>query len=318
MAGFEGKMLEVDLTTGEIGSSTVDKDVLRKFIGGSGLAAKLFLDRVSPDVDPLSPDNQLFIMTGPLSGNTIPGGARFSVGTKSPLTNMWGESCSGGNFASELRGAGWDGIILQGASSKPVYMVIEDGKVEIKDASDLWGKGNYEVTDILKERHGGKKAKVLAIGQAGENLVRYAGICNEKRDYAARCGLGAVMGSKKLKAVVVKGTGKIELADPTRFASRRKKILETTKDHIVAQVLGSGGTAGSTDFGVYLGDVPGKNWMIEDNIPIASKLGGAVLNSPEYLTGTESCHGCSIGCKRVIHITKGPYAGMAGPGPEYE
>jgi len=318
MAGFEGKMLEVNVTDGAIGTSTIGKDVLRNYVGGSGLAAKLFFDRVSPNVDPLSPDNQLFITTGPLSGNTLPGGARFSVGTKSPLTNMWGEACCGGNFAAGLRGAGWDGIILQGASSKPVYMVIEDDKVEIKDASDLWGKNGHEVTDILKERHGGKKARVLLIGQAGENLVKYAAVCNEKRDFASRCGLGAVMGSKKLKAVVVIGSGKTGLADPERFTNRRKDFQARAKEHIVGQVLAAAGTSGATDYGVYLGDVPGKNWMIEDNIAIASKLGGAVLNTPEYLTGTDACQGCSIGCKRVVHITKGPYAGMAGPGPEYE
>jgi len=240
MAGFEGKMLEVDLTSGSVGTSTVDKAVLRQYIGGSGLAAKLFFDRVSPDVDPLSPDNQLFITTGPLSGNTLPGGARFSVGTKSPLTGIWGEACCGGSFASQLRGAGWDGIILKGASGKPVYLVIDDDRVEIRDASDLWGKNNHEVTDVLKERHDGKQATVVAIGQAGENLVKYAAICNEKRDLAARCGMGAVMGSKKLKAIVAKGTGKVGLADPAQFASRRKKIQETMKDHIVAQSLKGG------------------------------------------------------------------------------
>ncbi|MCP4629033.1 MAG: aldehyde ferredoxin oxidoreductase, partial [bacterium] len=165
----------VNLTSGAIGNSTVDQDILRKYIGGSGLAAKLFFDRVSPDVDPLSGDNILFVMTGPFSGTGIPGGARFSVAAKSPLTNMWGESNCGGNFAAELGSAGYDGIAIAGASDKPVYMLIKDGKAEIKDASDLCGKGTHETTDILSKRHEeGKKARVMSIGQAGENLVKYA------------------------------------------------------------------------------------------------------------------------------------------------
>jgi len=319
MAGFEGRMLEVNLTTGEIKRSTIDKDVLRQYIGGSGLAAKLFFDRVSPNVDPLSKENMLFLLTGPLSGTTIPGGSRFSACAKSPLTNMWGESGCGGNFAPELRAAGYDGIILAGAAKKPVYMVIEDDKVEIRDASDLWGKDNFEVTDLLKGRHEGKKkVKVLAIGRAGENLVRYAAICNEKRDFFGRCGMGAVMGSKKLKAIVVRGSGKMQLASPTMFAQKRKEIIEKAKDHIVTQSLKAMGTNGSMDFGVYIGDVPGKNWTAGDMTAVAANIGGAMLNSEKYLTGTESCHGCLVGCKRIVSIKEGPYKGMAGPGPEYE
>ncbi|MBM4462971.1 MAG: aldehyde ferredoxin oxidoreductase family protein [Chloroflexi bacterium] len=319
MAGFEGRMLEVNLTTGEIKRSTVDKDVLRQYIGGSGLAAKLFLDRVSPNVDPLSKENTLFFLTGPLSGTNIPGGSRFSACAKSPLTNMWGESNCGGNFAPELRAAGYDGIILTGAAKKPVYLVIEDDKVELRDAADLWGKDNFEVTDLLRKRHEGKKkVKVLAIGRAGENLVRYAAICNEERDFFARGGMGAVMGSKKLKAIVVRGSGKIPLASPTAFTQKRKEILEKAKDHIVTQSLKAMGTNGSMDFGVHIGDVPGKNWTAGDMTAVAANIGGAMLNSEKYLTGTESCHGCFVGCKRVVSIKEGPYKGMAGPGPEYE
>lgn len=187
MAGFEGRMLNVNLSNGTTTKSKIDRDTLRKFIGGSGLAAKLFFDRVSPDVDPLSPDNVLFMMTGPLSGTGLPGGSRFSVCSKSPLTNMWGESCCGGDFAVELRSAGYDGISIEGASNKPVYLYIEDDKIEINDASDIWGRDSYEITDLLIDRYGGKKkVKVLVIGQAGENQVRYAAIANKKRDFASK------------------------------------------------------------------------------------------------------------------------------------
>jgi len=319
MAGFEGKMLEVNLTKGTTKTSVVDKDVLRKFIGGSGLGAKLMLDRVSPDVDPLSPDNTLFILTGPTSGTNIPGGARFAVCAKSPLTNMFGESSSGGSFANEMRAAGWDGIIIEGASDKPVYIVINDDKVEIKDASDLWGKNNHEVTDLLKERHGDKKkGSLVSIGVAGENLVRFAGVSNEKKNFAARCGLGAVVGSKKLKAVFVKGSGKISLADPERFNARRKIVLKKAQEHIAIQVLTAQGTNAAIGISAITGDLPGKNWTVGDNSAISAKIEGGVLSGPDFYIGNDACHGCMIACKRVVHITDGPYKGMEGPGPEYE
>jgi aldehyde:ferredoxin oxidoreductase len=319
MAGFAGKLLEVNLTTGSIGTSVVDGAVRRKFIGGSGLAAKLMLDRVDPDVDPLSPQNPIFIWTGPISGMNIPGGARFTVCTKSPLTDMFGESSCGGSFAYELRSAGWDGIAIEGASEKPVYLVIEKDKVEIRDASDLWGKNNYELTDILKKRlcHG-KRGTPLSIGVAGENQVRFAAIANEKRNFAARCGVGAVMGSKKLKAIFARGTGKPPVAEPEKFSSRRKSVMGKSKEHVAIQVLGAQGTNAALDFSAMTGDLPAKNWTIGDNSAVASKIGGSVLSGPEFLTGTESCHGCMVGCKRAVHITEGRYKGMEGPGPEYE
>ena len=157
MAGFMGKMIEVNLTTGAIKKFTIGQDVLRKFMGGSGLGAKLFLDTVSPDVDPLSGDNTLFFTTGPLTGTNIPGGARSTACFKSPLTNIWGESNCGGSFGPELRYAGYDGIIVKGASAKPVYLLIDDDRVEIKDATDLWGKDTYQTADALKQNIGGTR-----------------------------------------------------------------------------------------------------------------------------------------------------------------
>jgi aldehyde:ferredoxin oxidoreductase len=319
MAGFEGKMLEVNLTTGTIKNSTVDKEAVRKYIGGSGLGAKLMLDRVSPDVDPLSPDNTLFILTGPTSGTNIPGGARFSVCAKSPLTNIWGESCCGGTFASELRSAGWDGIIIEGASDKPVYILIEDDKVMIKDASDLWGKNTYEVIDMLQERHGDKKkGSQILIGVAGEKMVRFAAVASERKNFAARCGLGAVMGSKKLKAVFVKGSGKVSLADPERFNARRKIVLNKAKENIAIQVLTAQGTNAALGISAMTGDLPMKNWTVGADTEVSSKIEGGVLSGPDFYLGNDACHGCMIACKRVVHITDGPYKGMEGAGPEYE
>jgi aldehyde:ferredoxin oxidoreductase len=317
MAGFEGKTLEIDLSSGKVSKSALDKDMLRKFIGGSGLGAKLIFDRVDPHVDPLSPKNPLFLVTGPLSGNTLPGGSRFAVCAKAPLTNMFGEANCGGDFASEMRMAGWDELIFTGASDKPVYLLIQDDKVEIKDASDLWGKGNFEVNHILKERHGGRKPKVVAIGQGGEKMVKFAAVCNGEKDFAARCGMGAIMGSKKLKAIVAIGTGKVPLAEPEKFAERRKIAIQKSKGDIAAQVLGMMGTSAAVEVSMITGDIPGKNWTIAGNQG-AGKIGGAVLNSPAFLKGTESCHGCIVGCKRVVDIKDGVFKGLTGAGPEYE
>jgi len=319
MAGFEGRLLEVNLTTGAKKSSNIDKGILRKYIGGSGLGAKLMLDRISPNVDPLSPDNPLFIMTGPTSGSTMPGGARFSVCAKSPLTNIWGEACCGGTFANELRSAGWDGIVVEGASHKPVYIIIENDKVEIRDASDLWGKNTHEVTDLLKGRHGDKhRGTLVSIGVAGENLVKFAAISSEKKNFAARCGLGAVMGSKKLKAIFVRGSGKVPLADPERFRARAKIVLNKAKESIAIQVLTAQGTNGALGLGAFTGDLPIKNWTVGMNTDISSNIDGGVLSGPKFFIGNDACHGCMVACKRVVHITEGPYKGMEGPGPEYE
>lgn len=319
MSSYQGKILEVNLTDGTISESTVDKDVLRKYVGGAGLAAKLFFDRVSPDVEPLSPENVLFVMTGPLSGTTIPGGSRLSICAKSPLTNMWGESSSGGSFAAWLRSAGFDCIAVVGASDKPVYLAIEDGKAQIKDASELWGKGTYEIIDGLREINGGKnKASVICIGPAGEKQVRFAGVANEKRDHAARCGMGAVMGSKNLKAVVAVGSGKVEMASPDAFSEKRKTYAQNAKGHFIADIYKTGGTNGALDFGAVIGDLPGKNWTKGDMSDYAPKIGGGVLNGEQFFAGTDQCHGCLIGCKRVVKQENGAYPLKSTAGPEYE
>ncbi len=319
MTVFEGKILEVNLTSGSIGSSMVDKGTLRKYIGGSGLAAKLFFDRVPMNVDPLSKDNVMFVMTGPLGGMAMAGGSRFSVCAKSPLTNMWGESSCGGTFAAWLRSAGYDGIAITGASSKPVCLIIQDGKAKIKDAADLWGKGTYDTMDSLREQNGGKtKASVLSIGPAGENKVRYAAIANEKRDFIGRTGMGAVMGSKKLKAIVAIGSGKVDAVKAEVFAEKRKSYTEKAKGHFIVDIVKAGGTNGALEIGAMLGDLPGKNWAAGDMNAFAPKIGGGALNNERFLTGTDQCHGCLVNCKRVVKKENQPYPLKDTAGPEYE
>ncbi len=316
--GYAGRILEVDLTSGKISQTSVDDETLRKFIGGSGLAAKLFLDRVSPQVEPLSPRNTLFIMTGPLQGTNLPGAGRFNVSAKSPLTNIWGEGNCGGTFGPELKFAGWDGVIIEGASDRPVYLFIDDDKVEIRDAADLWGKDAYETTDMLTDKiGGGRKVRVLAIGQAGENLVKYAAMIHDKADAIGRCGLGAVMGSKKLKVVVVRGTAKASIAMPEDYNKARRAALDVIKDSMVAQSLHSMGTDAGLPLGMMTGDVPSKNWSLGENLEGSEALGGPAY-SEQYLARTHACYACPIACKRVVHVKEGPYKGEEQAGPEYE
>lgn len=316
MATYTGMLLEIDLSTGTISTSTIDDNVQRKFIGGAGLAAKLFLDRVSPDIDPLSDKNVLFLMAGPLSGTNFPTSSRLVAAFKSPQTGIWGQASAGGSFAAEMKRAGYDGIAITGSSSKPVYLVIEDDKVEIKDAADIWGKDCYETTDILKERHGAK-VDIVEIGPAGENLVKFASILNGKWGFISRCGGGAVMGSKKLKAVVIRGTGKVTPANPDGLENVRKTVLDKVKESVISQALQAAGTAMGVEVNAMTGVLPVKNYTVGDGNFLAPKLTGGAITA-QYLTKPHACLTCPIACKRTVKVSEGPYAIEEGPGPQYE
>ncbi len=318
MAAHRGKILDVNLSTGEISFTDIDPEVTRKYIGGSGMAARLFMDRVDPGVDPLSADNVFFLMAGPLAGTGLPGSSRFTMACKSPMTGIWGEAAGGGDFAPAMKKAGVDGIVISGASDKPVYLSIQDDKVEIKDASGLWGKDVYETVDILTEREGGKsRPRIVCIGPAGENQVKYAAVANGKDAFAARAGGGAVMGSKKLKAVTVVGTQKVVAAAPDALKELRKAAFGKVNENIIALSLQAQGTNMGMDIGGFLGDIPTKNYSMGDPGEMAIKVGGGVMTA-EYLTSGHACESCPIGCKRVVKVDKGPYAMKEGPGPEYE
>ncbi|MDP2971034.1 MAG: aldehyde ferredoxin oxidoreductase C-terminal domain-containing protein, partial [Deltaproteobacteria bacterium] len=296
----------------------VADDDKRRFIGGSGVSAKLFLDRFNINADPLSPDNPLIVMNGPLTGTTLPGTSRFVACGKSPLTCIWGESACGGNFGAELKMAGWDGIIFKGASEKPRYLLIEDSQCKLLDASDLWGKDIYQVTDILKTRHkDGKQVKVFAIGRAGENLVKFAGIGNDKGHFAGRTGMGALMGSKKLKAIVVRGSGACEPALVDQYNALRRTLIAKVNEAVPAQALRQLGTDAGMDLGMMTNDVPIKNWASPQDFDLSSNLGGPALTE-KYLTKVHACYACPVACKRVVKVADGPYRTEEGPGPEYE
>ena len=321
MYGYAGKILEVNLTTGDIKTADLDEKECREYLGGSGLGAKMYLDRFTGDVEPLSPENHLILMTGPWTASRVPGGNRFAVVARSPLTNHWGEASCGGYFGPELKAAGYDGIVFEGASEKPVYLWINGDQVELRDAGDLWGKDTYETVDILWERAGeetDKKSKVIAIGPAGEKGVKFAAIAHDKAHFAGRTGMGAVMGSKNLKAVSVVGAGKkMEIADPDALKVWRKKVNEIYSDSIVVESLKAFGTNANLEIGSMLGDVPFKNWQLGE-----WDEGVAALNGPTYsdeiLVKSHSCWACPIGCKRVIKVDEPPYQVPEGAGPEYE
>jgi aldehyde:ferredoxin oxidoreductase len=323
MNGLTGTILEVDLTAGSIAKGSIPEKLWRDYIGGAGVAARLFFENVDPAVDPLSPHNPLYIITGPLAGSNIPGTSRFAVCAKSPLTCIWGESTCGGNFAPELKAAGYDAIIIKGASKTPVTLVIEDAEVRLEDAASLWGQDTYDTVDAIKKpgtrslEPGTKAFKVLCIGPAGENLVKYAAVCNDKHDFAGRCGMGAVMGSKQLKAIACRGSGKIRIADKPALSELRKRIHKQIRESVPAQSMREMGTDASMDLGMMTGDIPIKNWRVGEDLEISAEIGGPTMTE-RHLVKPAACSACPIASKRVMRVDAGPYRTGPTPGPEYE
>ncbi|HSV95731.1 MAG TPA: aldehyde ferredoxin oxidoreductase family protein [Spirochaetota bacterium] len=313
--GYAGQFLRVDLSSGVCENFIIDDAVLRKFIGGSSLGAKLYIDSYNLHADPLAPESPLMVMTGPMVGSGFSGTSRFAVCAKSPLTGIWGEAACGGTFSPEMKRAGYDGIVITGASPKPVYLSLTDGTAKLIDASDLWGKDIYETTDILKAPD--KSIKVLAIGPAGENLVKFAAIGNDKGHFIGRTGLGAVMGSKKLKAIIAKGSKRLEKADDARYKELARAAVQEIKDSTLAGSLHAMGSDAAMVTGMFSGDVPIKNWSVGEDFDLSISLGGPTL-SEKYLTRAHACSHCSLACKRVVVVKEGPYQTEEGPGPEYE
>ena len=255
------------------------------------------------------------VMAGPMVGSGFPGSSRFAVCAKSPLTGIWGESACGGNFGPELKKAGYDGIVITGRAEKPVVLSIVEGEAKLIDASGLWGKDVYETADLLKEAD--KGAKTLVIGPAGENLVRFAAIGNDKGHFVGRTGLGAVMGAKRLKAISVRGEGKLAKADEARFRETQKTAFQEIKDSALAGSLHAMGSDANMDIGMITGDVPVKNWSVGEDFELSSALSGPTL-SETYLTRAHACANCPVACKRVVRVPDGPFQTEEGPGPEYE
>jgi len=314
--GYIGRILRVDLTNDKIFDQFLDEKDIKQFIGGSGLGAYFLYKEVPPEIDPLSPENLLIFMTGPLTGSGTPGSGRHEVVFKSPLTGIFARSGVGGSFGVKLKRAGYDGIIISGKANKPVYLLICNGKVEIKDAGHIWGKDTYETDRILREEYG-KGATVATIGPAGENMVRIAGVSHDgvHSRMAGRCGGGAVMGSKNLKAIVVLGDGEVEVAFPDRIKSYRKELLPHIRK--VSEGLRKFGTAGGIPNYENIGNFPHKNWALSNWEEGAIKISGQTMEKT-ILTGRYACHDCPIACGRVVRVESGPFSPVEGGGPEYE
>jgi aldehyde:ferredoxin oxidoreductase len=307
---YTGKILNVDLNKGTISEEVLPEKFYHDFIGGNGLGARILYQRIEPKTDPLGPGNILGFVTGPLTGLNIPGSGRYTVVAKSPLTGAWGEANSGGFWGTELKWAGFDAVFITGISSKPVYLLISEGKAELKDASHIWGKNTDETEQLLLQELNDSKMRVACIGPAGEKLSLMAGIVNEKGRIAARSGLGAVMGSKKLKAIAVssgKAHAKIEAADASKLKSAREDFAARVKASKFHQHLSSGGTGGGLSFLVSIGDSPTKNWSStgKDSMPTANKLDSA--NMDKYKLESYGCQACPIRCGALIKVQEGNF-----------
>jgi aldehyde:ferredoxin oxidoreductase len=310
-----GKILRVNLSDGKISEEDIREDWARQFLGGIGIGTKYLYEEVPKGADPLGPENKLILMSGPLTGTISPSAGRYDVVCKSPLTGIWGHANSGGSWAQRLKGSGFDGVILEGISPKPVYVKIQDGKAELRDASHLWGKLVPETQDLLTEELG-KDFRVVCIGPGGENLVRYACLMNEKHRAAGRAGVGAVMGSKRVKAIAVSGKETPKLAKKEEFKKIAKKQYDLLNESMLKVGFESFGTNMLIDMVNAKGGLPTRNWQtgvfdIEDKIS-AQALTDKVLESKV------NCFACPIACGRKTKIRKGPWAGEKGEGPEYE
>ena len=307
------KIARINLTTREIKTENLDLDLAHKFIGGRGLGTKILYDEGCATVDPLSPENKLIYITGPLTGAAAPSSGRYMVVTKSPLTGMIACSNSGGIWGVKLKFAGWDALIVEGVAPEWSYLYIEDDKIELLDATEYIGMKSEETDDILKEKHG-KDVSVLHIGPAGENQVLLAAIMNDKDRAAGRSGVGAVMGSKKLKAIVVKASRKKldVIADEAALKQATKHCLEKLKANPVTSTgLRQFGTAILVNIINNIGSMPTYNWQGSDYNK-AEEISGETLTE-KYLVKSSACHRCPIACGRVVNI-RGKDVG----GPEYE
>ncbi|MCD6586819.1 MAG: aldehyde ferredoxin oxidoreductase family protein [Desulfobacteraceae bacterium] len=321
MGGYAGQILYIDLTSGNIEKKPLDRNFARKHIGGLGFGTQLYLDLIkgNPVFDALSESNPFILMTGPLTGLKMNGVARWTVCSKSPLTGFWGDSNVGGFFGAYLKFAGYDGIVITGKAKTPSYLFINDDSVEIRNAEKYWGKDIYTVTDGLKEDlkpESKRTGQVLAIGPAGEKLVKFASLINNKGHAAGRTGMGAVWGSKQLKAIYVSGTGKVDIADPEKLEALKIELDEVYEESIGISAIHSSGTATHMDVGIISGDIPIKNWQLSDWDQI-DDIGPTEIEE-KIFAGHKTCYGCSVACKKNAEVKDGPFKMEKGPGPEYE
>ena len=314
--GYVGRLLYVDLTKHESKIKPLDEGYARLFIGGSGLACRIIYDLVNENTNPLSPENPLVFMTGPLTGTLAPSCAKYSICAKSPLTGIWGESCIGGFFGPRLKFAGFDGIVIVGRASRPTYLYVYDGNIEFHEAAYLTGETTFETQNLIKEELDEKDTSVACIGKAGENLVKYASILNDGGKAAGRTGMGTVMGSKQLKAIAVHGKGEVKVADEERFSEAVKGSRRVILESFTTDMYRKLGTAGGVEIAQELGAMPNK-YFTKGSFEGAEKISGTTI-ADTIQVGSEGCFACPIGHKKIIKIDTGKYMLPKTDGPEYE
>jgi len=321
LGGYADRIAWVDLTEGKTEYKPVPEDLARKYIGGRGLGVKFVFDN-GPDVDPLSPDNILCFMNGPLTGSEANMSGRMAVVTKSPLTGTITDSHHGGWSAARLRWAGFDGLVFKGKAEKPVYAYVSDGTLELRDASEVWGKGVHDTVKHFREKYGEKDLTVIAIGPGGENLVKFACWVNEDDRASGRGGTGCVGGSKHLKAIVVKAEKAIvKAADREKWKAAHSTALAMIMDERVVTSPRKGGlsvygTNVLMNMTNVIGGLPAKNSQFAA-FETAEKISGEYVND-NLLVGNPTCHACPVACKKEVEIKDGPYAGLRMESLEYE
>ena len=318
--GYAGKIAFIDLTRGEIQTEILDHELARDFVGGQGLGARILFERQKKGVDPLGAECFLGFTAGPLTGTKVPTGGRYMVVCKSPLTGGWGDANAGGYFGSELKAAGWDAIFVTGRASSPQYLMIADDRIELKDASHLWGRDVPDTAGILRTEARDKKVRFAAIGPAAERLSLISGVVNDSDRVAARSGVGAVMGAKHLKAVAVRGTGKVAVADNDTLDRLRRQFIDEMREmEGFPQILMKYGTCGLTDSLVASGATPIKNWQLTGEQSFANLKNltdaEAIL---KYQSRKYGCANCPIACGGSFNVTGGKYPVGETKKPEYE
>ncbi|MHA1150462.1 MAG: aldehyde ferredoxin oxidoreductase family protein [Promethearchaeota archaeon] len=320
MFGYNGKLAYINLTNNQIDIKNLNKNDAKKYIGGCGLSAKIIYDMLS-DVDynilkenPFSEINPVVFATGPLTASGRPSSGRYSVSAISPLTSIWGEATSGGQFPAALKYSGFDAIIISGKANKPIYLLIENGQIEIKNAEKFWGLNTYEAQQKIKEEVNDKRVRVACIGKAGENLVKYACIINDEGRAAGRCGMGAILGSKNCKALAIIGTQRIEKADNTNFKELIKQAATVIRKSFSSSFFELFGTLCYMDMGQVFADTPANYFTTSEFL--SSHITGKALKE-EFPVINAYCYGCTIGCGRTTYLEeKGEEIKI--DGPEYE
>jgi aldehyde:ferredoxin oxidoreductase len=305
-------ILTIDLTSGKISEFHIPEDWERDYLGGASLGARFLYESLSHGLDPLSPQAPLLWINGPLSGTFGPSVGRYVVCAKSPATGLWGESNCGGFWGPELRMAGYFGLLITGKASQPVYLWIHDKEVEIRPAEHLWGLDTYTTQNVVQAEIGTGKPRIAVIGQAGEAQIPFALILTDHGRVAGRTGMGAVMGSKNLKAVAVEGSGSVPVLDPGRYTILRSEANRLLRADSQTKVLRELGSAGAADYFDYLGEMP-KKYFQSDTFFEEIKVSGSNV-AETILAGVSTCHACVIACGRVVKLSDG----IKRKGPEYE